>query len=227
MTDENDPTDVQGENRGGHPPGEKPAELAPNARRMTEAEYNAIYQAWKGGLRNSVHLGAKFGWSDETIRQLVKKGNVRRSWLSFEKQLLLDTESMREAKLLASEKIADRAADAWDKAKAVDLALINGNKRMVSEMIQRFMRAVETVKFDGMSGVAACTNARALAAAIDLLVKAESLLLGKATERKEISAGDGWDKLTPEQATYIVEHGGQLPPDVNEDVLYGGAEPSN
>ena len=31
----------------------------------------------------------------------------------------------------------------------------------------------------------------------------------------------------PEQATYIVEHGGQLPPDVNEDVLYGGAEPSN
>ena len=73
MIDESDP---------GEPNGEKHEPL-PNARRMTEQECDAIYAAWDGGLRSSVSLGEKFGWSDETVRVLIKHGNKRRGWQQY------------------------------------------------------------------------------------------------------------------------------------------------
>ena len=210
MIDESDP---------GEPKGEKHEPL-PNARRMTEQECDAIYAAWDGGLRSSVSLGEKFGWSDETVRVLIKHGNKRRGWQPFALRKALEESTLKAATDVAKEKIASRVVDQWEKAKEWDLALIQGNKKILGEMLQKFIEVVKKVDFSTMSASAACNNARSLAAAVDTLVKAESLLLGKPTERQEINPGDGWTKLTPEQLEYIAANG-KLPPDVSEDVLFG------
>jgi len=192
-----------------------------NARRMLEAENDAIFAAWKMGMRSPLALGTKYGWSDETIRTLIKHGNKRRGWQPYEMRLALEEASMRAASTEATAKIADKVVDAWEKAKANDLALINGNKGLIAELMSKFKAGLATVDFANMTGSNACNNARALAAAVDTLVKAESLLLGKPTERQEIQPGDGWSKLTSEQLEYIAAHG-KLPPDVTEDMIYGG-----
>ena len=227
MIEESDPDSIQGETSVETKARPQPPQFAKNARRVTEEEHDCIFAAWKSGMRSSVALAAKFGYSDETMRVMIKFGNKRRGWQPFAMQQALEEASMHAASSAATEKIAAKISDAWEKAKEIDLALINGNKRIVGEMIQKFIQAVKTVDFSAMTGTAACHNARALAAAVDTLVKAESLLLGKPTERKEINPGDGWSELTPEQAAYIVEHQGQLPPDVNDEALYAAPADSN
>ena len=216
MIDENEPSTLQAE------PTEpkKPNPINPNGRRMTEEEYEAIYQSWRGGLKSSVSLGLKFGWSDETIRVLLKYGNKRRNWLPFAQREAIATESLRQATTAVAEKIAGRAVDDWEKAKTHDLLLINGSKVMLAGLLKKFQESVNTVDFSKMSGGSACANARALATAIEVLVRAESLLLGKPTERKEITPGDGWDKLNLEQLQYVIDHHGQLPPDMDEGALF-------
>jgi len=192
-----------------------------NTRRMSEEEHDAIFASWKAGLRGPTALGNRYGWSDETIRRLIKHGMPTRGWQPFAIRLSLEEAATRAAGAVATAKIADKIVDEWEKAKTNDLALINGNKGLLAQLITKFKAGMDSLTFDGMTSATACNNARALAAAVDTLVKAESLLMGKPTERQEIQPGDGWSKLTAEQLEFIVQNG-KLPPDVPEDMIYGG-----
>jgi len=214
MIDERDPSEPKQENE----PAKR--EPLPNAKRISEQEHDAIYAAWSGGLTSSVSLGLKFGYSDETIRVLIKHGNKRRGWQPFAARKAVEGTAIYEATKAAQAKITDRVMDAWERAKDNDLALINNNKILIAGLIAEFRKGLASVDFSKMSSGTACNNARSLAAAVDTLIRAESLLLGKPTERKEINPGDGWSKLTEAQLEFIAANG-KLPPDVSEDVLFG------
>jgi hypothetical protein len=192
---------------------------------MDDEAYEAIYQAWYGGMRSAPKLAAKFGWSDEMIRSLVNVGNPRRHWLSFKARATLEVDTARLAENRAAAKIADLVVSEWEKAKADNLKLIYAHKGTIAALLKQFRDSLPAVDFTKLKAGTAAMIARSLAQATDTLVKAEALMLGKPTERHEVNPGDGWSRLTDEQLAAIAENA-QLPPDVSEETLFPPPPPS-
>ena len=204
-----------------------------NGRRVDDALRWTIYLDWKDGTRHVTTLSRKHGVTYQTVKKLMD-GNPLRKWPSFEAQLALEHETLKSAETIAAEKIAVQVLSEWEKARNDDLIVVNGVKSALFASVKKLVDTmtggvdfarVEYTK-DGaairipMSGTEALANARTAAQAADLIVKIESLLYDKPTERKEVKVESPWKKLTPEQMEEFARTG-DLPASVDVEQLFG------
>jgi hypothetical protein len=204
-----------------------------NGRRVSDDLRWIVYLDWKAGTRHVMTLARKHGMTFQTAKKLMQ-GNPLRNWPSFEAQLALEHETLKTAESIAAEKIAGTVLTEWEKARKDNLIVVNGIKSSLFASVKKLVDTMrEGVDFarieytkDGsairipMSGTEALANARTAAQAADLLVKIESLLYDKPTERKEVKVEDPWKKLTPEQMEEFARTG-ELPASVDVEQLFG------
>jgi hypothetical protein len=204
-----------------------------NGKRINDDLRMIIYRDWKAGTRHLTTLARKYNMSFSTVKRLVLKGNPNRAWCSFEAQLALEHATLKSAEAIASEKIAGVVLTEWERARKNNLAVVGGIKEALWSSVKKLVEEMKTgVDFarieytkEGaairipMSGTEAMANARTAAQAADLLVKIESLLYDKPTERKTVKVEDPWKQLTPDQMEEFARTG-DLPAGVDVEQLF-------
>lgn len=205
-----------------------------HGRRVTDEVRDKMYADWKAGTPRATNtLARKYGISFVTARRIIVQGNASRGWQPFKVMLALESETVKKAEAAAEEKITETLVDEWQKARGQDLTLLQAQKSLLARLLKQFKENLEAITFGSTyydkNGEAhevpvtwseAVGSASRLAQATEILVKAESLLMGKPTERKDVNVTDPWEKLTPEQCRQIAETG-QLPDGVTEEELFG------
>ena len=214
-----------------------------HARRVTEAEYYAVYEDWKIGELKLNQLARKHGLSWMAVRDMVVIGKKQMGLCSFEDRLKAEKKGgLNDAQVAqVTAIVASAALDEWEKAKEEDVKLLTVAKAILHRLMMTFVREIPGVTFTRkrrekdkngawhtidvpLDGLEAACVADRLATFLDKMIKAECLILGKPTERIEQVTGQqgGVLSLTDQQLEQLGESG-ILPPGVSDDVLFGRA----
>lgn len=218
-----------------------------NGKRISAEQYEAIWEAWRDGNRGKSKLAALFSLAWSTIDVLVKRGYPDRGFPAFIDRLKLWEAAAASAKIATIEDKKKRADEEWEKATQEHLKLSNATRFGLAQLIRKAVEATARVEFtrtrkrrvldkagtvqviDEEVPISAVTMAevwKTIVQSVETVGKIESFWRGGPTSRSEImgsavSALHAFQKLTPEQLDYIISSGGDLPPGVTSEDLFG------
>lgn len=220
-------------------------ENAKHGKRLSFELYEAMWQAYRDGRRSKSSLQRQFNVGYETASRVVDLGYPDRGWLALKDRAA----QWDEAKIIASQQAsveqAKQALSDYQQARTDNLNLIKASKAAIAKLVRKALNSVESASFTKVrrrknkngdyvdvdmppSAFEMADALRTIAQAVKDLGAHESFWLGGPTERSEVNVSgvqQGWLSLSEEQLEYIVNSGGELPPGVSEEQLFGKVDP--
>ncbi len=218
-----------------------PAGQGTKQRRITHEEWERMYQAWKAGQRNQTELARQFRVSADTINKYVHKGLAVNAWPPWTARLHMEQATHEEMRRRATEQAIAQALDEYGEVRRDNLKVLKAVAAVCSVQVGKAIENLKNVAWtrtairywhDADTGAAkresyerpldaAETAAviRAIATALAMTGKMQSFWLGGPTERIEDIPAE--EKFTPQDADYILEHDGELPPGMTIERLIG------
>ena len=200
-------------------------------RRVTHEEHEAMFQAWKGGMRNQADLARRFHVTDDTIRKYVNRGIDANGWIAWKERLRTEQRISAETQTRIADNIAKDITDAYGKVKEESLVILRQFRLVCTHQVVKLQKTLETMPMTRqavhysvndkgepvrktverpLDAVETAGVARALSGAITAANKMESLWLGGPTER--IDNVPESEKLSEAEVAYVSAHEGELPP---------------
>lgn len=215
-----------------------PKDSSKHARRVTREQYDAVYADWLAGMRSSQKLAEKYGFSWETVRKLVKYGSRLNGWPSFPERRVAEDEAVKAARAQAAPAIAQMMVDDYEKVRRENLSIVAGMKAGTSFIVRKYIDAARSATFvktrkvrdkQGnmitievpMDAAEAADVGRTLMQLVEGLARVESFAMGGPDSRVEVSQSSLWDQMSDAQVQWVVDHHGQLPPDIDPTALLG------
>lgn len=223
-----------------------------NGKRVDAELYEAIWEAWRDGNRSISRLAGMYQMSWSTIKKLVTKGHYDRGFPAFVERLKVWEAAAASAKVATKDDTAKRKAEEWDKATTEHLKLTNATRYGLAHLIRKAVEATQKVEFtktrkrrvidsngnattiDEEVPISAVTMAevwRTISTSVETVSRIESFWRGGPTSKSEVLNGaltaiKAFQNLTPEELNYIIESGGDLPPGVTHEDLFGAGSVS-
>ena len=207
-------------------------------RRVTHEEHEAMFQAWKGGMRNQADLARRFHVTDDTIRKYVNRGIDANGWIAWKERLRTEQRISAETQTKIAANIAKDITDEYGKVREETMKLLRALRGACTVQVHKILRVLEAtpmtrqvVRYSlgkegqvvretverALDAVEAASVVRALSTAISVGSKMESLWLGGPTERIENIPES--EKLSQADLDYINTHEGELPPGMTIEQL--------
>lgn len=209
-------------------------------RRVSHAEWEAVYQAWKAGERNKTRLAERFRLSADTVYKYVTKGLPVNGWPSFMVRLQMEQQTVVEARQKASDQIAAQVVDEYGKCRQENLQVLRALRAACAQQVGKMLKNLEQTSWtrrdvtysidkegkqlrqtvDRPLDAAEVSHvARALSSSIAMCGRMESFWLGGPDQRPE-DVPDS-EKVTQDDVDWILAHDGQLPPGMTIEQLVG------
>jgi hypothetical protein len=184
-------------------------------------------------------LSAKYGFAWETIRKLIRVGSRLNGWPSFAERRVAEDSAVKDARSQAAPVIAQMIVDDYEKVRRENLSIVAGMKAGTTFIVRKYIDAARLASFVKtrkvrdktgamitievpMDAAEAADVGRTLMQLVEGLARVESFAMGGPSERLEVSRTPvGWDSLTESQLQWVIDHGGQLPPDIDPSSLFG------
>ena len=204
---------------------------------VSQALYDAMWEAYRDGLRSARGLANQFNVSEQTATKAIKQGWPQRNWPSLaQKAAMWDQQKLELEQKAAAEKYRE-TVDEWYRARKQNLGLAGAAKGTLATLAKTMLEAARAAKptktvrrregnrfvesQEPLDLVETGVAMQKIAAAIETISKVEAYWLGGPSEREDAAAAQAGQQasLTPEQMQFIIEHDGQLPPGVTDEQL--------
>lgn len=208
-------------------------------KRVTEEEYEGIWEAWKSGIRTKKELMRMFHVNWSTITRILDRGYPQRGWQSIRERwvLLQEEQHQEQSKLLLAQQAA--LQNEWDEAKQQSLQILRAGQAAAARLVKALVEATADVKFTRtkkwkdkqgnwheeevpMSGNHLAIAALRVAQTLDILQNKIAFWHG-GPEKADVTKGSLLARLMElprEQLDYMAAHG-TLPPGMTDEDIFG------